>query len=464
MKNSTIRLLTLTSAFAVVGSPSFAYENTEVKDEDDKVLPQTQLLAFDASNTSGGNLFTQEQIDASKKEAEKKDSPKNIITTGGIVQFNLNTSSTTRANTPDFSANKVRLGVQVASGIASGQVELQFDGSQSGVGDGEVTIRRAQLNLDLLTMKNSSGAYTTTLSLGGIRVGGADNMGGDATWATTGNGRTDGVYLKETLEFHKTAKIELGAGFSNNMSVTAYKPQSAGFPGWADPSVNVGMPSSWMSPSLNKSRAILAHIRTNYSFTDDQTFNFATYYAKQNKSPVTQTPNNMLSTVRDLERIEMSGVYNHSGIFGDKGVLSANGVGVWFEQNKAARTQTAVPNNDGDYIYTNTSVNDTTRNTLLGVGLAGDTAHYFSSLAQKGDRLTYGISYALGDLSYDDQAYSKRYNVSQFVSSVGYGVSSFEMALNVEYSGATAQVFTNSKGMLTNKNAAKTYLTAAYAF
>ncbi|APJ04026.1 hypothetical protein [Silvanigrella aquatica] len=472
MKKFVFRSLTV-SVLSLAGSAAFAQTNTN------NVDAKEQKVAIDSSATSGGTLFSQDQIDALKKEMEKKDVTENKITVGGLIQLNANTSDSQRSSSPDFAAQKIRLGVNVSGGIASGQIELQFVGNQQSTqttsnsitsgdqGNGQVTIRRAQLNLDVLTLKGGQNTYTTTLSLGGIRMGGADGTAPDTAWTTNGFGRQDGAYLKETLEFGKAAKIELGAGAFNNINtftVPTYL-QSAnnnsGFTGWK--SSSSAIQANWGNTSFSQSVGFAGHLTANVNIDDDQSVTVKALYGTQGNAPSAQKSDGTLDSARDVSHTEASLVYNHGGIFGSKGVDSGNGIAVWYENDVAGRKKSAASNNSGDFNYT-TGTDDSQNTTLIGVSVAADSANYLTGMLQKGDRLTYALAYATFNAQFGSATTSPNYTASQISAAIGYAVNTFEIQFNYDIDSSDTNIFADSKGVVNKKDAQKSYFTALYAF
>jgi hypothetical protein len=487
VKKSVLRSLTI-SALSLAGSTAFAQENKST------VENKEQKVALDAAGTTGGTSFSQDQIDALKKEMEKKDVTENKVTFAGIIQLNANTSDSQRVSTPDFTAGKVRLGVNVSGGIASGQVEVQLRGNQpatqtvasdtatttNGVttqttsGDkvnGAVTIRRAQLNLDVLTVKAGENTFTTTLSLGGIRIGNADATTPDAAWTTTGFGRQDGAYLKEALAFGKKASVEVGFGAFNNIIAYAnpgYTTASSGTSGsgytW-DASSSTKQ-ANWEGSSFSQSIGFAGHLAANVNIDDNQSVALKGFFGTQGNSPTNQDSSGGLTQARDVTHVEASLVYNHAGIFGSKGNISGNGFSVYYENENFGKTKDATKNSSGDFNYTNSAEigDDSHTAYLLGFALAADSSNYLTNMIQKGDRLTYAAAYAMANVNYSSSALSQNYNNGQITASVGYAVNTFETAFNFEYKTSNINSYTDSKGVLNQKNATKTYLTAAYSF
>lgn len=478
MKKFALRSLAV-SVLSLAGSTAFAQDNTN------KMSDKDQKVALDSSSTTGGSIFSQDQIDALKKEMEKKDPTENKFTFAGVLQLNANTSDSQRASTPDFSASKLRVGASVTGGIATAQIELQVNGNQQKTqtvsstgasgsttgttggdqGNGTVTIRRAQLNLDVLTLKGGPNTYTTTLSLGGIRIGGADGAAPDAAWTTTGFGRQDGAYLKEALVFGKSANIEFGFGAFNNIVAVANPTAtstSSGYGGWGS-LTSVTIQENWTGNSFSQSIGFAGHLAGTVNIDDDQSLALKAFYGVQGNAPTKQDSNGGLLNARDVSHIEASLVYNHAGILGSKGVISGNGVSLWYENENAGKTKNATSNGSGDFTYT-TSTDDSTVSQIYGLGVAADSASYLTGMLQKGDRLTYAASYVMLNTTFGNTTSTPNYNASQMAASVGYAVNTFELAFNFEYDSSDTTMFDDSNGSLTKKNAMKTYLTGAYIF
>ena len=480
MKKIFLRSITL-STLSLAGNSVFAQENINLEENTE------QKTALNSSSTKDSSSISKEQMDAIKKELSKKDETKNTITPFGVVQFNANTSDSQRSNVPDFAASKVRAGLNVSGGIASGQIEVQINGNQPSTqaiaadgketkgdtGNGSVTIRRAQLNLDVLTLKGSENTYTTTVSLGGIRVGGADATAPDTAWTATGYGRQDGAYLKEAMVFGKTVSVEIGLGAFNNITAVGnpgYNGTSgSGYTGWGNAS-SASIPANWMSPSLNNTLGYLGNIRGTYHFDEDQSLVGAVYYATQANSPSKQNSSGDITKARDVTHVEASLVYNNKQIFGSGGVISGNGVTLFYENENLGSSQSVTKNN-GNYIYqpitvqgTQTIVDDSQNTSVMGITAAADSEKYLTGMIQKGDRLTYAASYIMVNSSFGSTSISQNYNVSQTAASIGYAVNTFETALNIEYDNADTKIFSDSNGVLNKNNAVKSYITAAYVF
>ncbi len=467
------------SALSLVGSNVFAQENKDIGES------KNQKTALESSVSTGSYLISQDQIDAIKKELTKKDETKNTITPYGVVQFNANMSDSQQSNTPDFAASKVRAGLNVSGGIASAQAEVQFKGNQQSTqtvagtntigdaGNGSVSIRRAQLNLNVLTLKDSNNTYTSTISLGGIRVGGCDGTGPDTAWKATGYGRQDGVYVKEVMVFGKRGNAEIGFGVFNNIKAAGnpayHGTNGSGYTGWGNASPAT-IQANWTSPSLGNNLGYLGNVIGTYNIDENQSLAGAVYYASQINSPTKQNSSGEITNARDVTHIEGSLVYNHKKIFGSEGVISENGITLFYE-NEILSATNAVSKKNGNFIYqpilndgTQSIIDDSQNTTVIGLSFAADTGNYLSGMIQKGDRLTYAVSYITVNSSFSSSSVSQNYNVSQAAASIGYAVNTFETAVNFEYDNADTKIFSDSSGNLSKNNAVKSYITAAYAF
>jgi hypothetical protein len=436
------------------------------------------LQSFTVSVLSlvGNNAFAQENIEIEE----------NNVSFYGVVQFNANTSDSQRPNIPDFSASKLQIGTNIKGGIVSGGIEVQINGNNSSKqavvlnppakadpnnpeaplppqtgetagdnGNDSISIRKAQVDLDALIFKAGSNTYTTTVSLGGIRLNGADGTAPDIAWTTQGFARQDGIYLKEAMDFNKQGSFELGIGAFNNIFAfgnAAYPTGGGlGYVGWGNQNA-VTIPANWMKPSFNQSIGLAGHIAGSYNFDDNQSLTARAYFGSQSNAPGKQNAFGALQTVRDVTHIEASLLYINSSIFGKDGVISTNGVSVWYENEEIGNNKK------------NLGVNDSQNTTLIGVGVAADSKNYLTNMLQKDDRLTYALSYASLNSKFGNKLTSVDYILNQVAGSFGYAVNTFETAINVEYDTSDINAFSDSAGTLNKSDAIKTYLTAAYAF
>ena len=317
-------------------------------------------------------------------------------------------------------------------------------------------------------MKAGENTFTTTLSLGGIRIGNADATTPDAVWTTTGFGRQDGAYLKEAMAFGKKASVEVGFGAFNNIVAYAnpvYPSTGNTTGGYSWSGSASTKQANWESTSFSQSIGFAGHLAANVNIDDEQSLALKGFFGTQGNSPTNQDSNGTLTQARDVTHVEASVVYNHAGIFGSKGNISGNGFSVYYENENIGKTKTATKNSSGDFNYTNPTTDDSQTAYLLGFALAADSSNYLTNMIQKGDRLTYAAAYVMANVNFGSTSISQNYANNQITASVGYAVNTFETAFNFDYETSNISNYTDSNGNVNKKNnATKTYLTAAYSF
>lgn len=457
----------------------------------------SKVVVSAPSNGSGDGAnqaakpFTQEQIDFIKNEIAKKDPTTTSATFYGLVQINANASDTQRSNVPDATPAHVRLGTKIKGGIASGQVEVELVGNQpSGSAsktdpntgtsltstppnDG-IIIRQAQLNLDVINIVNSDNNYLTTVSFGGIRISGATYITPDITNDPSQYSRQDGVYVQEKASFGKTLIVNAGFGVFNTLF--GMHPGNGAYNGW-DNGVTLAQQSPWTSTSLNKSLAYVGTLSTTYNLDNARSFNASLYAGSQKNAPSTVNGDGTVVDTRDISHVEASLFYNDTKLLGSSGVISGNGVSLWYEREASARSQIAPSSSNG-------MVNDAEVAVLYGLGIGADSSPYLNGMLQKGDRLTYAASYNYVTNNFADtsaQSYTpvpqttpptapifylnQNYKLYQIAASIGYAVSTFEVALNAEYTKSDRPLFSDKNGNTnTHPSEMKSYVTAAYVF
>ena len=407
-----------------------------------------------------------EDIPQKKSEEKKTD---NIVTPYGLVQFNANTNDSTRSNTPDFAANRVRFGMKVQGGIAEGRFEVQFNGNNVDGKSNLVIIRRADLSLKVLNIEHENVNYVTTVSIGGMRVGNTMSTAPDIAYIPNKYGRQDGVYIEELIDFKKQGKISIGAGAFNHIRALRQQSVSSGNANWLG-SKGASINSNWMQESFSNSKGYLGKLDSTYFFSDNKKLNLIAIYGMQNDAPREQSPTGVLTKVNDLKHGEASLWYNDSNIFGDKGLLSDNGIALWYEREEIGKTKDAIPIGGGKFNYDDsTTYDDSQVFQLFGASVSGDTAKYLTNMMQKKDRLTYAASYSFVDVNFGNPVTTTgvanpNYKTSQYAAYVGYAVNTFETGFNIAYYSSTENVFTDSNGNLNKNNALKGYLTAFYKF
>lgn len=468
MKKSALSAFALSSV-SLMSSLSFAEETSVAA-----ATPSTPEV-----QTRSDTVLTQQQLEQIKKELDKKPATQNNVYAYGSLQGNVNTSDSQRNNTPDFQGGHARVGVAAKGGIASGQVEVEFLGNQNLYSDtaakdpvsgkplespsqnNTVALRQAQLNLDVLALGDANSKYVTTVSVGGVRVGGAVATAPDAANGTSGFSRQDGIYVQEKMSFVNQLDLNLGLGAFN---ILFGKAPGAAYAGWGG-NPQITMASPWLSTSLNPSLGYLASLNAAYRLDDARSLNAVAYYGFQKNAPYSTINAGNLSETRDVNHTEASVLYNDTNVFGSDGIISGNGVSVWYEREQNARTQLVAGDLSKGFVYTNGFVDDAQVASLYGVGVAADSKKYLTNMLQSGDRLTGAAAYTLVTSTMgSDSAVAQSYKVHQMAASVGYAVNTFEVAFNVEYSAAdTDAFFKNGNGDKRN-NETHSYVTAAYNF
>ncbi len=391
------------------------------------------------------------------------------VTTYGTIKLDVNTNDSTRSNAPDFEADHVRFGMKVKGGIAEGRFEVQFKGNNVNGKSGLVTIRRADLRLKVLDNEKNNINYSTILSIGGIRVGGATNTAPDIAYTPNKYGRQDGVYLEEVINFKNKGKIKIAAGSFNNIKAVRQQSVSTSNADW-DNSKSASINSNWTKESFSNSKGYLGKINSTYHFSENKKLNLIAIYGIQNDAPSAQDANGVLTKVNDLKHGEASLWYNDVNIFGNKGLLSDNGIAFWYEREEIGKNKNAIATGGGNFNYDGSATYDNSQVfQLFGASVSGDTAKYLTNMMQQKDRLTYAASYSLVDVNFGNSLTKSgdanpNYKTSQYSAYVGYAVNTFETGFNIAYYSSTENVFTDSNGKLVKNNALKGYLTATYKF
>jgi len=466
---------------------SLAFQTAQAADSSSE---STQIAAATPSTPGtyprSDTVLTQQQLDQIKKEVEKKSDSENYVHAYGLLQGYVNTSDSQRANTPDFTGAHARAGVAAAGGIASGQLEFEFLGNSSlyntsptsplptdpvsgtqytpATTSNTVVLRQAQLNLDVIKARNSHGDFTTTVSLGGVRVGNALAVAPDAANATSGFSRQDGLYLQEKMKFGKAYSLNVGLGAFNGINGTI---PGAVYGGWGN-NPSLTLQNFWGNGALGNNLGYLVNFNGTYNLDDTRSVNAIGYYGFQKNAPYStigtslQTVGN-LSESRNVNHTEASVLYNDTNVFGSNGILSGNGVAVWYEREENARTMLVSGNVNSGLSYQNGLVDDAQVASLYGVGVGGDSEKFLTNMLQSGDRLTAAAALTSVVSSLGSSGANNTYNVNQFAVSVGYAVNTFEVAANLEYSKADKNLFSNTSSNPVN-NEMRSYLTAAYVF
>jgi hypothetical protein len=431
------------------------------------------LIIFNAnSQTKKFERRLDKPVDDFEEISQKKPesiNTENKVTPYGLIQFNANTNDSTRSNTADFAANRVRFGMKVQGGIAEGRFEVQFNGNNVEGNSGLVIIRRADLTLKVLNIEHDNMNYTTSISMGGIRVGGAMSTAPDIAYIPNKYGRQDGLFIEEVIDFKNKAKISIGVGAFNHIRALKQQSVSSGNANWLT-SKGASINSNWMKDSFSDSKGYLGKLDSTYYFSEGKKLNLIALYGMQNDAPSEQNATVLLTKVNDLKHGEVSLWYNDSNIFGDKGLLSDNGIAFWYEREEVGKKRNAIAIGGSQFSYDGSATYDDSQVfQLFGFSISGDTARYLTNMMQKKDRLTYATSYSLVDVNFGNPVTSTgvanpNYQTSQYSAYVGYAVNTFETGFNIAYYTSKEKVFTDSNGNLNKDNALKGYLTAFYKF
>jgi hypothetical protein len=488
-----------------------------------------QSSAFSAPvvRSSGGESSTQrdltsDDIDQVKKILYEESLKPYSVNPYGLLQANINFVDTARNNTPDFSVTHARFGVLAIEKNWSGKLELEFLGNQPKIllnaltdnvplylsqsGNNTVVVRQAQINYDFLRitkepkLKKASDAdkqadvlvqtkktgqettatattdepqapkdtYITRLSLGGIRVGGAAATAPDPANTPSGYSRQDGIYLVENMIFNKQALASIGLGVFNNL-VTFNSGPLNNFQGWGSyptTSQNFMGIVGVSSPTFQK--AYLLSLGYTQNFSDTKSLNGSVYYGFQKHAAVNTNENGFATTVRNATHAEASLLYNDSKIFGEKAILTGNGLTFYVEvENGSDQSYTSAVR---DFEKIKVTLDDGYTNVLYGLSLGGDSSAFLKDIFRNSDRFLYSGSITYITSNFKHSSYSPNYNVTQFAGGVGYGYKTLEIFLNAAYSMSAKPAFTVYKisdrpeVTSTAKSRFLAYITAALYF
>lgn len=487
------------SSYFAIGSlvllPSLSFAETIASASEGQEV--AALDKFPAAKRGPLKTLTPEDIVAIQKALSTKPVDENTVSLYGLLQANLNLSDSQRKNVPDFAGQRARLGALVKGGIVTAQIEFEVLGNQpyapnsnSGKFDpvtgqakttpslqynNAVVLRQAQLSLNLFTRKDDTSSYVTTASLGGVRVSGAIAIAPNLANTPTGFGRQDGFYVQQEISPNKTLNMKFGLGVFNAMNTTT--PGMTNYATWG--LIPNSQQNYWLNNSLNNNLAYVGVANITVNFNKDRSLNVLMYHGQQEHAPhtVSDAVPGALNTVRDIAHTEFSVLYNDNNLYGTGNIISGNGVSLWYERETNSRTQLASASS-GDYTYSDGLVDDGDTASLFGFGVGGDTAPYLTNLLQKGDRLTYAISYTRvvnEPKNADVQSYTTsastvesvrylNYKVHQVALALGYAVNTFEVQLGGEYSKADKDLFTDSSGGSPKDSEIKTQISALYVF
>ncbi len=388
--------------------------------------------------------FTQDQINYIRTELLTKDTTAPSASFYGLLQFNTNLLDTQRTNVPDFSGQHVRLGTKVNSGKINAQIEAELLANNP-QNNNQVVLRQAQINVDLLNSVYGENSYSTSLSLGAVRIGGAEFHTPDISNVPSQFSRQDGIYVQEKIGSGKQLAFAGGLGFFNTLFAVDPGQSHAGW----DVPTPLTQPSAWQGNSLNGSLAYVLTFNSTYKLDDSRSVSLALYNGHQGRAPAAGTPS--LAT-RQVNHFEGSLAYNDPKLFGTHGVISGNGVTFWTETEKADRSQ--IDSQD-------VPVDDSMTASIYGLSGAGDKHFDFM---KKDDSLTYAASVNLATHKYaNENPVLYNYEVTQIAGSVGYAMGTFEVALNAEMSTSDKKIYVDSESN-TTESEVKSYVTAVYNF
>lgn len=490
------------SLFSLISNTVFAQDNADKKETSDNAAQsqETKVAAAPSSPDTfprSDTILSQQQLDQIKKAIEKKPVTENYVHAYGLLQGNMNTTDSQRTNVPDFSGAHARAGVLASGGIVSGQVEFEFVGNQSlyaqqkidpvsktpytpASSNNTVVLRQAQLNMDVLKLKCPEVDAVTTVSLGGVRVGSAMAVAPDAANATSGFSRQDGIYLQEKLKFGKELNLNLGFAAVNTLfgttpgiGINDSGVLAPAYSGWGGNS-SITMQNFWLNNSLNPSLGYVMNFNGTYNVDDARSVNLVGYYGFQKNAPYSTIGTTVggssqkagnLSEARDVNHTEASLLYNDTNVFGSQGILSGDGIALWYEREQNSKTMLVSGSLTQGYNYIGGSLDDAQVASLYGIGVGADSQKYLTNMLQADDRITGAAAYtlvtsALGSAPATNQSYV----VHQLAVSLGYAVNTFEVAFNFEYSGANTESFFNDANGKSLNHETHSYLTALYVF
>ncbi|MFZ9520075.1 MAG: hypothetical protein ACO3A4_06305 [Silvanigrellaceae bacterium] len=416
------------------------------------------LLAVVASQT---NAFADEKSD--------KDIQKSVVPYG-LIQAYSNVADSQYSSAPDFTLAILRFGMKVSEGITRAQFETAVWGNVAETGDvtisavglNGVSIRRADVGLAL-----SSG---TTISLGRIRMGGADAWGVDATAAAEQFGSIDGASVVQKLSLGDKNDLSFSLGIGNSMG---------------NPS---GKDSHTFGRSLKSDRGVIVGARA--SVLNGVV---ATAYYGMEKNQIAQESSaeqavldaegkpvadgkfvklKKVITARDASHFEGSLGYNKDnyavGGWYQSVVRSDLKLATFVDNKLTTSTITAADEKYGARISPKLT------SSILGVGFNTDSSLLgYTDVLQKGALLTFGGSLAKtferdGNSSNDTE--EAKNDVTQVAVAVGYQSGGFALELGNEFQSSKAEGFNNKNkeqgsAATPNKSSAyRTYLVGIYSF
>lgn len=479
------------------------------------------LFAAPPARSSGGESSTQrdltpDDINQIKQILFDQSIKQYSVNPYGLIQANVNFVDSVRNNTPDFSLSHARLGVLAIENRWRGQLEFEFLGNQpraffaggndplylSQSSNNTVNVRQAQISFDffrystpekpskadkqqeaVVQQKNAPQTTTATVvtdapqspldtfisrvSLGGIRVGGANATAPDAAFTPSGYSRQDGIYFTENAVFGNSDSATFGVGVFNNL-ISFNSGKLGAYQGWGSyptTSQNFLGVNGFNSSTFQK--AYLFSGNYTAQFSDTKFLNPAIYYGFQKRSAVNTNDLGFATTVRDSTHIEGQLLYNDTKLFGQRAILTGNGLSFYMEVEKGSDQHYTTAARDIDQIA---NLNDGYSNILYGLSLGGDTTAFLTDILTNSDRFLYSGSITYADSRFKHKNYSPNFGVTQYAAAIGYGYKSLEIFLNAAYGTSAKKAYSmyniqdKSNESDTTHNRTQAYITAALYF
>lgn len=407
------------------------------------------------------------QVNAFAQEKSEKDIQKSVVPYG-LIQAYSNVADSQYGSSPDFTMAILRFGMKVSEGITRAQFETNVwgnvpatgDVNASAVGLNGVSIRRADVGLAL-----SSG---TSLSLGRVRMGGADAWGVDATAAAEQFGSIDGASVVQKISLGDKNEMSLALGVGNSMG---------------NPS---GRDSHTYSRSLKNDRGVIVGVRGSYQGI------VATAYYGMEKNQVQQEVSDeqvvvgadgqpVKDTFVKLKKVMTARDASH--FEGSLGLNRDNwAVGGWYQS--VVRSDLKLAKFVDSKFQTSPITADDAKfgakaspkltSSFMGLGFNTDSSLLgYTDVLQKGALLTLGGSFAKiweRDADSANDSDEAKGDVTQIALGVGYQAGGFALELGQELQSSTGENFKNKnaeQGLTvapTKKSAARTYLVGIYSF
>jgi hypothetical protein len=403
---------------------------------------------------------------ASSAFAQEKKDDKPIVTPYGSISFNTNFLDTSRSNVIDFSAEHARLGLKVQHGFVDADLLVQFIGNREKNAN-TVSIRKAALGLNLPKFNLADINFATKISVGGLRISGAENTAPSVANVTNGFGRQDGIYLNETITFANQSQIKLGLGLFNNINAKKMNEVSTLEADWSDADNSV-IASDWSNKSNSESKGFLAKAEVKTVVTETAFFQFTGVYALQDNA--LSKKNKDTIKARDVKHLEASILFNDTNVFGDKAIIAGNGIAAFYENVSLSKEIKAEDMGGNKFKYDSVGAFDNSQKfQLIGISVGGDTESYLTNIMTTNDRITYAAAYSLANVNFANSKTNlgldnPDYKIHQGTAYIGYGLNGFETGLNFAYSKASEKIYTNREGKADKDNKFTGTLIAQYKF